>query len=150
MPCGHLAEYNTHRYNVLHKHTQHWSIDWNRCGGVRKAMPVCDTIVSTISRMLHAVAAVVMIILSLVGDRKNACVASESCRIFPRDKNPDYEVWKEQILSGIGEDPYEKIRINRRFWWRKTLEISRTSSFIRFWRRSGLVKLLFLTILRIV
>jgi len=41
----------------------------------------------------------------LVGDREHACVASESCRIFPRDKHPDYEMWKEQILSGISEDP---------------------------------------------
>jgi len=30
-------------------------------------------------------------------------------------KNPDYEMWKEHILSGIDEDPDEKIRINRRF-----------------------------------
>jgi len=34
-----------------------------------------------------------------------ACAAAETCRIFPTDKNPDYLIWKEQILSGIGEDP---------------------------------------------
>jgi len=48
---------------------------------------------------------------------------------------------KEQILSGIGEDPdYKKKRINRRFLQRKTLEIFRTTSCIRFWRRSGLTQ----------
>jgi len=31
-----------------------------------------------------------------------------------------------------------KIQINRRFLQRKTLEIVRTTNFIRFWRRSGL------------
>jgi len=41
----------------------------------------------------------------LVGDFEHACVAPESYRIVPRDKNPDHEMWKEQILSGIGEDP---------------------------------------------
>ena len=30
-------------------------------------------------------------------------------------KNPDYEVRKEQILSGIGKGPDLKIRINWRF-----------------------------------
>jgi len=57
-------------------------------------MPVCDAIIiSTISRMLHAVAAVVIIILyALVGDFEHACVAVESCRIFPRDKNPECEM----------------------------------------------------------
>jgi len=30
-------------------------------------------------------------------------------------KNPDYEMFKAQILSSIGEDPDDKIRINRRF-----------------------------------
>jgi len=55
-------------------------------------------------------------------------------------KNPDYEMRKEQILSGIGEDPDWKIWINRRFFWRKMLEITRTTSLIRFWRRSGLTK----------
>jgi len=29
---------------------------------------------------------------TLVGDFEHACVAPESCRIFPRDKNPDYEM----------------------------------------------------------
>jgi len=57
-----------------------------------------------------------------VGDREHACVASESCRIFPIvtsqctlehnsvevQKDPDYEMWKKQILSGIGEDPDQK------------------------------------------
>jgi len=51
-------------------------------------MLVCDAIiVSTISRMLHAVAAVVIIILKFVVDREHACVASESCRIFPRGQS---------------------------------------------------------------
>jgi len=52
-------------------------------------------------------------------------------------KNPDYEMLKAQFLSGIGEDPDWKIRINRIFLWRKTLEIIRTTTFIRFWWRSG-------------
>jgi len=43
-----------------------------------------------------------------VGDREHACVASESRRVFPRDKNPGYEMWKEQILSDIGEDSVKK------------------------------------------
>jgi len=34
-----------------------------------------------------------------------------------------------------------KIRINRRFLYRKTLETIRTTSFIRFWRRSRLTEL---------
>jgi len=29
MPSKHLTEYNTLRDNVVHKHTLHWSIDWN-------------------------------------------------------------------------------------------------------------------------
>jgi len=30
-------------------------------------------------------------------------------------ENPDDKMWKEHILSGIGEDWNEKIRIKRRF-----------------------------------
>ena len=30
MPSRHHTEYNAFRDNVLHTHTQHWSIDWNR------------------------------------------------------------------------------------------------------------------------
>jgi len=30
MPSRHVTEYNTRRDNVVHKHTQLWSIDWNR------------------------------------------------------------------------------------------------------------------------
>jgi len=30
-------------------------------------------------------------------------------------KNPDYEMFIAQILSGTDEDPDKKIRINRRF-----------------------------------
>jgi len=54
----------------------------------------------------------------LVGDREHACFTSESCGIFPREhsvrlepnsvevrKNPDHEMGKEQIFSGICEDP---------------------------------------------
>jgi len=55
--------------------------------------------------MLHAVAAVVIIILYSRWWFWAPCVAPESCRIFPRDKNSDYETWRD-ILSGIGEDPH--------------------------------------------
>jgi len=41
----------------------------------------------------------------LVGDHEHACVVFGRCRILPRDKNPDYEMRKVQILSGIVEDP---------------------------------------------
>jgi len=55
-------------------------------------MSVCDAIiVSTISRMFRAVAAV-RYFYTLVGDLEHVCVASESCQIFPRDKNPDYKM----------------------------------------------------------
>jgi len=65
MPSRNYAAYNKLRDNALHTHTQHWSIDCNRgAAEAWYAMPVCDvTIVSTISRMLHAVAAVIIIIL---------------------------------------------------------------------------------------
>jgi len=45
-------------------------------------------------------------------------------------KNPDYEMWKEQILSGIGEDPDSKIRINRRFFIKKNV---RNHSYHQFY-----------------
>jgi len=28
----------------------------------------------------------------VIGDREHFCVVSESCRIAPRDHNPDYEM----------------------------------------------------------
>ena len=66
---------------------------------------MCETIITcTISQMLHAVVAIVMIILSLDADCEHACVSSESCWIFTREKNPDYKMWKEQILCGIAEE----------------------------------------------
>jgi len=46
-------------------------------------------------------------------------------------KNPHFEVRKEQILSGIGEDPNQKIQTNQRFSQRKTLEIIRTTCFCK-------------------
>ena len=52
-------------------------------------------------------------------------------------KNTDYKIWKEQILSGIGEDPD---LIRKKNLLRKRLEIIRTTSFIWFWRRSGLTE----------
>jgi len=56
-------------------------------------MFVCDAIiVSTINPMLHAVVAVVMAFCTQVGDRENACAAYESCRIFLRHKNPEYDM----------------------------------------------------------
>jgi len=76
-----------------------------------------------------------------VGDRERTCVVSESCRIFPRDpsvhfntplkyrKNPNYEMWKEQILSSIGEDPDFQSGIKRRFLKRKTF---RNHSYHKF------------------
>ena len=72
MPSSHVTEYNTLRDNVLHKYTQHWSIDWNPAEAAcleryvqHKPLFACDAIiVSAISWMLHAVAAVVIIILN--------------------------------------------------------------------------------------
>jgi len=49
----------------------------------------------------------------LVGDREHICVASKGCLIFLGDKNLDYQMWNEQILSGISEDP-DKLRIFRK------------------------------------
>jgi len=50
---------------------------------VIRIMPMCDVIiVSTISQILHTVAAVVMIILNVgycLVDREHTCAASESC-----------------------------------------------------------------------
>ena len=102
MPSKHLTEYNTLRDIALHftrKLNTYRPKPW--CGGVPSAVcstwyatPVCDAIiVSTISRMLRADATVVIIILKVRWwSWARACVASECCRIFPRDKNPDYEM----------------------------------------------------------
>jgi len=85
-------------------------------------MPVWDAIiVSTISRMSHAVVAVVIIILyhKLIGDFEHAaCVAPESCRIVPRDKNPDYEMWRADFIrhlqrSGLKNPDKPKIFIKK-------------------------------------
>jgi len=56
--------------------------------------------------------------VTFVGDREHVCVASESRRIFPiyqsvhlktllygTTEKADDEMWKEQIISGIGLDP---------------------------------------------
>jgi len=126
MLSTHLTEYNALRYNALHTCTQHWSIDWNRGAAAclehlsssQYAMPVCDVImISTISRMVHAVAADVMIILYVrwwLWARLH-CVwklPNLSKRSF---SELNTTVWKckkiwitrcgERILSGIGEDP---------------------------------------------
>jgi len=47
-------------------------------------MPVCDVIVSTISRILRSVTSVVIIILNvlIVGDHEHDCVASPSAESF--------------------------------------------------------------------
>ena len=70
MPSKHLTEYNTLRDNAVHftstLNTNQYTE--TRCGGVPSALyvtPVYDAIiVSTISRMLRAVAATVIVILS--------------------------------------------------------------------------------------
>jgi len=93
-------------------------------------MPVCDVIiVFTITRMLRAVAAVVitipiplLVIVSTLVLRLNAAESFlEACQCTLRaqqhgnaEKSGLRDV-KKQILSGIGEDPDLKIRINRRF-----------------------------------
>jgi len=59
-------------------------------------------------------------------------------------KNPDHEMGKEKILPVLA-----KIRINRRFLWRKTLKIIRTTRFIRFWRRFGLTEVYCITFVTI-
>ena len=117
MPSRHLTEYSTLRDNARHKHTQHWSIDWNRSAAAcleryersTYVIPVvCDAIiVSTISRMSHAIAAVVIVIL-------NAgwwSWARLCC------------VWKLPNLS----------------WRQKSgLQYVKRADFIRYWWRSGL------------
>jgi len=90
-------------------------------------MPICyahvwsNNRLYTISRLLPAAAVVVS---SYHNSKPSLVIVStpalrlKSCQILPRDqsvhfknttvsksKNPDYEMWKEQILSGIGEDP---------------------------------------------
>ena len=68
-------------------------------------MPMCDAIiVSTISRMLHAVAAVVITILYVRWWLSMLVLRLKAAESF-RDKNPDYEMWKKQILSGIAKAP---------------------------------------------
>ena len=121
----HLAEYSTLKNNALHTHTQRNGLKpW--CGGVpwacssQYAVPVCDvTIIYTISRMLHVVAAVVMIFLYARWWSWHTCVVSERCRIFPRDQSVN---WTQQCGSA------EK----------SGLRDVKSADFIRYWRRSGL------------
>jgi len=78
-----------------------------------------------------------------VVDREHACAASEYCRIFPRDQSVHLLHWKIRITRCEKSSFYPvlaKIRINRRFLKRKPKEIIRTTSFIRFWRRSRLTE----------
>ena len=58
---------------------------------------------------------------------------TSQCTHFP--ENPDYEMWKEHILSHIRRNP-DKLKI----FIKKNIEIIRTPSFIQFWRRSGLTE----------
>jgi len=75
-------------------------------------MLVCDVIiVSTIGRMLHAVAVVVIMTLyAHCWSWASLCCVRKLLNLSQRQvngdcaENPDYEMWKEQILSGIGED----------------------------------------------
>ena len=120
---------STLRHNALHSHTRHWSTDWNSGGAtciecyvqpdmLCLTLPVCDVIiVTTISPTLHAVASDVIIIPNvhwwwwahlccklpnLTQKPVNALTEHNSLEV---QKNLDYEMWKEQVLSEIGEDP---------------------------------------------
>jgi len=44
-----------------------------------------------------------------------ARISETAKRVEVWTKHPDYKMWKVQMLSGIGENQDEKIRINRRF-----------------------------------
>jgi len=56
-----------------------WALSSTWC-----AMPAI--ILSTMCQMLCAAAAIIILMWTLVNDRENACVVSESCRIFPRNQ----------------------------------------------------------------
>jgi len=77
---------------------------------------VFDVIFVSTSRMFRGVAAVVIVILN-VRWCEHFHFVSESCDSFLEtsqmhehnsvevQKNPDYEMWNEQVLSSVGEDP---------------------------------------------
>jgi len=142
--------------STLHTQTQHWSIDW---------MPVCDAvIVSAISRMLGAVAAPCyhnpersLLIVSPHVLRLKAAEFFRETSQCTSLKTPDYEMWNEHILSGIGlnnldepkifikknvrNHPYHQFYLVLAKIWINWIQIKRGLLCLICWTREHLTKL---------
>ena len=125
MPSKHLTEYNTLKGNALHFTRKLNTNQYTETLVQRRSFSdmfnvisyarVWRNNVSAMSRMLRAVAAAVVIILN-VRCWPSARVASESCRIFPRDQS--VHLLHSQIRTTRCEKSrfypvLAKIRINR-------------------------------------
>jgi len=129
--CNWCIISSTHRDNTLYTHTQHWSwsIDWNRGSTACLLMinlicyaRVWRIIVSTISWILPAVAAVVIIIQNVRWWSWTRLCCVWKLPIFPRDQSVHLRTQQPGSTKKYG------------------LRDVKRAGFIRNWLRSGLTE----------